>query len=103
MGHVIYYCGMANGNLLVRDSTFSSLAQELLRLGNSLVVLGKKFEKLAKEPTVKTVKVTPKSDPEMFTKEFINKVRQSRRDFEKGKYFNYFEIRKTFGLIRYFT
>jgi hypothetical protein len=89
---------MTNSQVLIDSTSISPLATELARIGQSLVKLSKKFQKLAASQTVPAVKVNSKTDPEMFTKEFIKTVRQSRRDFKKGNFTNYSDFRKTLNL-----
>lgn len=102
MGIVIPECDiiihMANGQSIININSADNLASELAYIGKAMLNLSKKIEKLNRLKKVKEVKVTPETDPEMFTQEFINAVRKSRQDIAKGKVYDYFEIRKTLDL-----
>jgi hypothetical protein len=89
---------MSNGKTVINARTANSLANELTNLGQAMLSLGQKIEKLVSQPKVKEVKVTPETDPDMFTKEFISTVRKSRKDIEKGRVYDYFKIRNSLGL-----
>lgn len=75
--------------------TLASLGAELSRIGKALITVSLKMQKLTGP---KSVRVTKKTDPEMFTKEFRQTVRKSREDIKKGRVFLYSEFRKQLGL-----
>lgn len=88
-----------SNKILVDYNKFSSLAEELSNLGKSFLATSRKITKmLESKHKVKSVRVTPETDPDMFTKEFINSVKKARRDIAEGRVHDYFEIRKTLDL-----
>lgn len=89
---------MANGQSIININSADNLASELANIGKAMLNLSKKIEKLNRQKKIKEVKVTPETDPEMFTQEFINAVKKSRQDIAKGKIHDYFGIRKTLDL-----
>jgi len=74
---------------------FSSLGEELFRIAKALTKVSQKLQEIS---SIQTVKVTPKTDPEMFSDEFLKTIRQSRREFEKGSFDDYLTFRKTLDL-----
>jgi hypothetical protein len=88
-----------SNKILIDYDKFSSLAEELSNLGKSFLATSRKIETMLKiERKVKSVRVTPETDPDMFTKEFINSVKKARKEFREGKAMDYFEFRKTLDL-----
>lgn len=75
-----------------------SLANELTRLGRTMISVGKKIGKLTPTSKVRKIKVSKKTDPEMFTKKFAKVVREARSEIKQGKTTDYFEFRKTLDL-----
>ena len=76
----------------------SDLGQELLQLSQAMARIGSKLQHIAPQTKIKTVKVTPKTDPEMFTPEFIEAVRKSREDIKNGRVVDYLTFRKSLKL-----
>ena len=60
---------------------FSALGAELSSIAKALARFSKKLQATS---VFKIVSISKKSDPDMFTKEFINTVRKSRKEIEKG-------------------
>lgn len=88
-----------SNKILVDYDTFSSLAEELSSLGKAFLATSKNLKKmLSKKSKVKEVHITPETDPDMFTKEFIESVKKARKDIAKGRVHDYFKIRKTLDL-----
>ncbi len=75
--------------------SLSTLGEEIAKIADSLSRVGKKLQQISSIPTVEVKRET---DPEMFTREFINIVKKSRQDFEKGRYVEYKDFRKTLDL-----
>ncbi len=73
-------------------AALTSLGEELSRIAKALVRVSMKLQEYAR---VRTVKVTPKTDPDMFTEEFMAKVKKSHEDIEKGRVVDYSKFRKT--------
>lgn len=73
----------------------ASLGEEL---GHIAAALAKVSNKLQNISTLKTRKVSKKSDPEMSTKEFLQTLRKSRKEFAKGEYSDYKSVRHSLGL-----
>lgn len=89
---------MANhATVTMSKDSIASLSQELSRIAHALAKVSANMQTLVKRP-VRTVRVTPKTDPDMFTKEFIETVRTSRRELAQGKSRDYREFRKTLNL-----
>ena len=61
---------------------FSAIGAELSSIAKALARVSKKLQATA---VFKTVSVSQKSDPDMFTEEFIDTVRKSRKEIEKGE------------------
>ena len=89
---------MVNGQTTIDINSANHLASELANIGRAMLNLSQKIEKLTIKSKVKEVRVTPKTDPEMFTKEFIAAVKKARREIEEGKTVDYLEFRKTLDL-----
>lgn len=70
----------------------ASLGEELFRIAQALARVSVKLQEYAR---VKTVKVTKKTDPDMFTEEFIKTVKKSREDIEKGRVVEYNQFRNS--------
>jgi hypothetical protein len=89
---------MVNGKIVIGIDTAESLANELTRLGRVMISVGKKIGKLTPTSKVRKIKVSRKTDPEMFTKKFVKAVKEARCEIEQGKTIDYFEFRKTLDL-----
>lgn len=76
----------------------SDLGQDLLQLSQAMAKIGTQLRKLSRAPKVNAVRVTPETDPEMFTPEFIETVRKSREDIAKGRVISFADLRKKLGI-----
>lgn len=89
---------MSDGKVVVDYENISSLANDLASLGRQMVSVSKKLLRMTDSQKVKEAKVTLKTDPEMFSDEFIASVKKARKEFKEGKAIDYFEFRKTLDL-----
>lgn len=83
---------------MISNSYLASLGEELAHVAKLLTRVSQKLQHVSTSPTVPTVRVSKKTDPDMFTPEFLKAVRQSRKDYKEGRYTDYQTFRKSLNL-----
>ena len=75
--------------------SLASLGEELSRIGKALINVSIKMQKMTGP---KRMKISKKTDPDMFTKEFKAAVRKSLDDIKQGRVIPYEKVREELGL-----